>query len=88
MFVNMTRGFLIEYGLSLPPLALQFEFNPEKLSRTRSITINMGSAPGTRGGYDFALPTETSRVAQGVTVSPETFSITTLFDATDHDDDS
>jgi hypothetical protein len=83
MFVNLTRAFLIEYGLSLPPLALQFEFNPEKLSRTRSITINMGSAPGTRGGYDFALPTETSRVAQGVTVNPETFSITTLFDATD-----
>lgn len=83
MFLNVTRGFLIEYGLSLPPLLLQFEFNPETLSRTRSITINTGSAPGTRGGYDFTLPTETSRAAQGVTVNPETFTITALFDATD-----
>ena len=43
----------------------------------------MGSAPGTRGGYDFNLPSETSRVAQGVTVEPEKFSLEILIDATD-----
>lgn len=81
--INLSKGLLIEYGLSLPPLVLQFEFNPQTLSRTRSITINMGSAPGTRGGYDFALPNETSRVAQGVTVEPEQFNMDILLDATD-----
>jgi len=81
--INLTRGMLIEYGLSLPPLALQFEFNPQTLSRTRSITITTGNAPGTRGGYDFTLPNETPRVAQGVTVEPEQFSLEILIDATD-----
>lgn len=83
MAIDLTRGFLVEYGLSLPPLALQFEFNPETLSRTRTITINTGSAPGTRGGYDFTLPTETPRVAQGVSVAPEEFNLDILLDATD-----
>mgnify|MGYP005844860173 CR=1 FL=1 len=83
MLINLTRGLLIEYGLSLPPLVLQFEFNPETLSRTRTINIVTGNAPGTRGGYDFTLPNETPRVAQGVTVEPEQFSLEILLDATD-----
>ncbi len=83
MLVNLTRGLLIEYGLSLPPLVLQFEFNPETISRTRTINIVTGNAPGTRGGYDFTLPHETPRVAQGVTVEPEQFSLDILLDATD-----
>ena len=79
----MLKGVLIEYALSLPPLALVFEFNPETISRTRSITLRAGNAPGTRGGYDFTLPTETPRVAQGVTVQPEIFNVIILLDATD-----
>jgi hypothetical protein len=83
MFVNLTKGVLLEYGLSLPPLVLVFEFNPQTLSRTRTINITTGNAPGTRGGYDFVLPTETARVAQGVSVEPEQFSFEILLDATD-----
>lgn len=83
MIPNVTKGALVEYGLSMPPLILAFEFNPESLSRTRSVTITTGSAPGTKGGYDFSLPSETSRVAQGVSVEPEQFSIDILVDATD-----
>ncbi len=82
----MTRGALIEYALAIPPLALVFEFNPRTLSRTRTVTVQTGDVPGTRGGYDFALPTETPRVSQGVTVQPETFSVTILLDATDRMD--
>jgi hypothetical protein len=77
------KAMLVEYGLSLPPLAIAFEYNPQTLSRTRSITVTTGNAPGTRGGYDFNLPSETSRVAQGVSVEPEQFSIEILLDATD-----
>ncbi len=81
--LRVTRGALIEYAVSLPPLVLMFEFNPEHISRSRTISVRTGSAPGTRGGYDFLLPTETPRVAQGVTVQPETLTIDVLFDATD-----
>jgi hypothetical protein len=65
-----TRGFLVEYALALPPLVLAFDFNPQTLTRNRSVTLTLGSTPATRGGYDFALPTETARVAQGVAVEP------------------
>jgi len=81
--LRVTRGALVEYGLSVPPLALVFNFNPRTLSRTRTISVPGGKAPGLRGGYDFNLPSETSRVAQGVTVQPETFSLDILLDATD-----
>lgn len=80
---SLFKAMLVEYGLSLPPLAIAFEFNPQTLSRTRSITVTTGNAPGTRGGYDFSLPSETSRVAQGVSVEPEQFNIEVLLDATD-----
>ena len=85
--LNTSKAILIEYGLSLPPLALVFDFNPQSMTRSRTITLRTGAAPGTRGGYDFSLPTETPRVAQGVTVQPETFSIEVLFDATDRMND-
>ncbi len=81
--LRVNRGALVEYAVSLPPLVLMFELNPEYISRSRTITVKTGSAPGTRGGYDFVLPTETPRVAQGVTVQPETLTIEVLFDATD-----
>ncbi len=81
--LRVTKGLLVEYALSIPPLVLAFEFNPQSLSRVRSITLQTGNAPGTRGGYDFTLPTETPRVSQGVSVQPEQFNISILLDATD-----
>jgi hypothetical protein len=87
MMLNTAKGMLVEYALAIPPLVLLFEFNPQSLSRTRTITLKTGSAPGTQGGYDFLLPTETPRVAQGVTVAPETFSMEILLDATDRMND-
>ncbi len=77
------KGFLLEYGVSMPPLVLAFDFNPQQLTRNRSVTITLGSTQSTRGGFDFMLPTETSRVAQGVSVEPESFDIDILLDATD-----
>ena len=77
------KGVLFEYGFSVPPLALIFDFNPQAISRSRSVTIKMGEAPGNRTGYDFMSPLETSRVAQGVEMAAESFSIDILLDATD-----
>jgi hypothetical protein len=78
-----TKGVIFEYGLQIPPLALVFTFNPQDISRTRSVTVKTGNAPGARGGYDFVSPLETARVAQGVEMQAESFSITILLDATD-----
>lgn len=82
-----TKGFIVEYALALPPLVLAFDFNPQSISRNRSVTLTLGATPATRGGYDFALPTETARVAQGVAVDPESFDLEILLDATDRMND-
>lgn len=78
-----TKGVIFEYGLSIPPLALVFQFNPQEISRSRTITVKTGNAPGARGGYDFLSPLETARVSQGVEMQAESFSIDILLDATD-----
>jgi hypothetical protein len=78
-----TKGMLFEYGLTVPPLALIFQFNPQEISRSRTVTVKTGDAPGSRGGYDFLTPLETSRVAQGVEMQAESFSVSILLDATD-----
>lgn len=81
--INFTRGRLVEYALAIPPLVLSFEFNPQTISRTRTITVQRGDLPGNRGGYGFTSPHETPRAAQGVSIEPETFSVIVLLDATD-----
>ncbi len=85
--LNNVKGFLLEYALSVPPLVLAFDFNPQQITRNRSVTITLGSTPATRGGFDFFLPTETPRVAQGVAVEPESFDVEILIDATDRMND-
>lgn len=74
------RGALFEYGLTVPPLGLIFGFNPQQISRARTVSISTGDA---RGGYDFLSPLDTARVAQGVTLQAETLSIDILLDCTD-----
>jgi hypothetical protein len=81
--LRVSQGALVEYSFAVPPLALVFELNPQSLSRSRTINVKLGEAPGTRGGYSFFTPTDTPRVSQGVTVQPETLTIEILLDATD-----
>jgi hypothetical protein len=80
---NFTKGVLFEYGISLPPLALVFDFNPQTISRSRTVTIKTGNAPGARLGFDFLTPLETPRASQGVELQGEQLSVTILLDATD-----
>lgn len=35
---KILRGAFVEYGLNLPPLIVPFQFNPEQLSRNRSLS--------------------------------------------------
>jgi hypothetical protein len=85
--IKLSRGILLEYALSTPPLALVFAFNPQTLTRTRTVTLRPEAVPGTRGSYDFTQPSETPRVTQGVTAQPEQLDLTVLLDATDRMND-
>lgn len=42
---KILKGAFVEYGLSLPPLFVVFQFNPEQLTRSRSVSF---FAPGGR----------------------------------------
>lgn len=79
----VSKGMLFEYGLSLPPLALIFDFNPQQISRSRTVTIKTGNAPGARLGFDFVSPLEAPRASQGVELQGEQISVAILLDATD-----
>jgi len=81
--IRVTRGKLVEYTENTPRLELDFEFNPQTISRSREISLPENETPGNPGGYDFQNPSETPRISQGVTVNAETFSVEILLDATD-----
>ena len=81
--LKVQRGALVEYANTPAPLSLFFEFNPATISRTRSVTVRTGGAPGTRGGYDFSDVREVVRASQGVTVNAESLTAKILLDATD-----
>ncbi|MFZ5765290.1 MAG: hypothetical protein ACOY4H_06800 [Thermodesulfobacteriota bacterium] len=42
---KILRGAFVEYGLSLPPLIVPFQFNPVQLTRSRSLTFSVPNAP-------------------------------------------
>jgi hypothetical protein len=77
------RGMLIEYISGVSPLILPFEFNPASITRSRTVTVKAGSSSGNRNGYDFKVPSEAARAAQGVSVNSETLTVKILLDATD-----
>lgn len=81
------KGYLVEYALATPPLMLAFDLNPQRLTRNRRVSLTLGATPATRGGYDFSLPSETARVAQGVAVEPESFDVEIMIDATERMND-
>ena len=81
--LKVTKGALIEYTNAPSPLALYFDFNPTSMTRSRTVTIRTGGAPGTAGGYDFKDESQIPRASQGVTTNPETLTAKILLDATD-----
>jgi hypothetical protein len=81
--IRPLKAALVEYALAAPPLAFVFDYNPQAVTRSRTIQLRSSSAPGVNRGNDFTLPTETARAALGVTVQPETFTLDILIDASD-----
>jgi hypothetical protein len=77
--IKTMKGMLVEYALSLPPLLLEFEFNPESLTRTRTVSFDGSALPI----IDFTTPGEGNRIGQAASATAETISFDILLDATD-----
>jgi hypothetical protein len=77
--IQTAKGMLVEYALSLPPLVLEFEFNPETLTRSRTVSFDASALPIA----DFVTPGESNRIGQAASAAAETISFDILLDATD-----
>jgi hypothetical protein len=99
---KILRGAFVEFGLSLPPLFVVFQFNPLQLTRNRALTFSFPGAAGTGAGGDqsAAVPQRTVRQCRGevsnlldlqkqqlVTVQDQTIAFDIRLDATDKLDD-
>jgi hypothetical protein len=60
---KILRGAFVEFGLSLPPLVVVFQFNPLQLSRNRSLTFAVPNPPAPPRGSNPppAAPARTLR---------------------------
>lgn len=82
---RILRGAFVEYGLRNSPLFVVFQFNPEQLTRNRSLTYAVpkgfeGSLRDFHKRYDDLVQL---RDAQQVTVDEETISFEIRLDASD-----
>lgn len=85
---RLLKGAFVEYGLSLPPLAFVFQFNPETLSRGRTASYTPAGADGSGGaGCREGSEGQQRSCLSQVQVSEETISLTLQLDATDDLDD-
>jgi len=91
---KILRGAFVEYGLSIPPLFVVFQFNPEQLTRNRGLTYAPPSYAQTsrRGGSlrDFHKRHDLNDIQalQDVTVQEEVIGFEIRFDASDKLDES
>ena len=99
---RILRGAFVEFGLSVPPLAVVFQFNPVQLSRNRALTYAFPGVPGPAAAGDVpaAVPQRTLRQVRGdysdllelqreqlVNVQDQTIAFDLRLDATDKLDD-
>lgn len=90
---KILRGAFVEFGISLPPLIVVFQFNPERISRSRTAYIDNSEVPEeTRQGaqnQDLIQQISGSSLfkirprGQRIRVQEETLSFDIRLDATD-----
>jgi hypothetical protein len=88
---KIMRGAFVEYGLSVPPLIVVFQFNPLQLSRNRTLNFSMPAEAEAMGNVtlrDFHQREEFAdlsalRDAQQVSIDAESLSFDIRLDATD-----
>ncbi|MER6144917.1 hypothetical protein ABT174_33605 [Streptomyces sparsogenes] len=98
---RILRGAFVEFGLSLPPLVVVFQFNPVQVSRNRSLAFTFPGAeeadhstpskPGSRRGlrhfHGGFKDLRKLQEQQLVTVQEQTIGFDIRIDATDRLDD-
>src|SRR6266545_4955028 len=68
---KILRGAFVEFGLSLPPLVVVFQFNPLQLTRNRSLSFAVPNpppappAPAGATAVTVSIPTRTLRQFHG-----------------------
>jgi hypothetical protein len=77
-----THAALVVYEPTDPALSIEFELNPESLTRTRTWQVD-GSTSRALRAEPFESPADTARVTQGAVPSAESLTFTVLLDATD-----
>lgn len=91
---KILRGAFVEFGISIPPLIVVFQFNPLTISRSRSSYVNPPQTPmGTQSeqNADFIKQLGAGggsslvqfRNGQNIIVQPQTLSFDIRLDATD-----
>ncbi|MFI5910940.1 hypothetical protein [Dactylosporangium sp. NPDC051541] len=95
---RILRGAFVEFGLSVPPLFVVFQFNPVQLTRNRALTFAFPGAAGSGSGGDQSatVPQRTARECRAevsnlrdlqkqqlVTVGDQTIGFDIRLDATD-----
>lgn len=93
---RILRGAFVEYGLSLPPLVVVFQFNPLQLARSRGLTFAVPNPPTAaspasqrslrefHGRYSSLSELQRDQI---VTVDEQTIDFELRLDATDRLDD-
>jgi hypothetical protein len=99
---RILRGAFVEFGLSVPPLTVVFQFNPVQLTRNHALTFSFPGVPGPApaGDAPAAAPQRTLRQCRGdfsdllelqrqqlVNVQDQTIAFDLRLDATDKLDD-
>ncbi len=83
---KILKGAFVEYGISIPPLFVPFQFNPDSISRNRSNTFSVpgeGTEKSLRKLYKKYSDLEDIQEAQDVKIGLETISFDIRLDATD-----
>jgi hypothetical protein len=74
-------AFVDSYLLAAPPLIVSFQFNPEQITRRRSVTVQ--EPPSRKGREETTTPVDDPGCSQTITTEPETISMDIRLDATD-----
>jgi hypothetical protein len=88
---KILRGAFVEFGISLPPLIVVFQFNPLTITRTRTASVNQLDTPGKNraSNEDFIKQISAKKLiknlrnGQLLTVGPQTLGFDIRLDATD-----
>jgi Contractile injection system tube protein len=88
---KILRGAFVEFGISLPPLIVVFQFNPLTITRTRTASVSQPETPGKNraSNEDFIKQISADKLfknlrnGQILTVKQQTLSFDIRLDATD-----